>query len=42
MHTFANTVQKAAATALIWSALAGALFPAAVQAQYYATPLQPH
>jgi tetratricopeptide (TPR) repeat protein len=42
MHTFAKTVQKAAATALIWSALVGALFPVAAQAQYYATPLQPH
>ena len=42
MHTFAKIVQKAAASALMWSALVVALFPVAAHAQYYATPLQPH
>lgn len=39
MHTFANPFQKAATTILLWSALAGALSPVVVHAQYDATPL---
>ncbi|MEY3871032.1 MAG: hypothetical protein RLZZ296_27 [Pseudomonadota bacterium] len=42
MHTFAHTVQKATTLVLVWGALAGALLPGAVHAQYYATPLAPH
>ena len=42
MHTFVNTVQKAATIALVCSALTGAFYPLAVQAQYVATPLSQH
>ena len=42
MHTFAHTVQKAAAVGLMCSALVVALLPLTVQAQYYAEPLPAH
>jgi tetratricopeptide (TPR) repeat protein len=42
MQTSVNTFRQAATIALMLSALVGALFPIAVHAQYYATPLAPH